>query len=114
GTLGSAGGGRVVVVSQAGEVWHAAVRGLVRSAQLESPGRYVLIDVDGELGEGALGAAVASGEPELRARGGELFAPRLARAIRAEAPKPDPEGTGLLCGKGTMGRCAGRRLGWGV
>jgi acyl carrier protein len=116
-TLRSAGDERVAFVTQTGEVSHAAVRGLVRSAQLESPGRYTLIDVDGELNEGALGAAVASGEPELRVRGDELFAPRLARATHAKSPKLDLEGsTVLIVGKGTMARFVARRLvvGFGV
>jgi acyl transferase domain-containing protein/D-arabinose 1-dehydrogenase-like Zn-dependent alcohol dehydrogenase len=59
----------------------AAVWGLVRSAQLESPGRLVLIDVDREpCSWPALTAALATGEPQVAIRGGKLLAPRLARA----------------------------------
>ena len=58
----------------------APVWGLARSAQSEHPGRVVLVDVDGvEASGAALAAAVASGEPQVAVRGGELLAPRLAR-----------------------------------
>ncbi len=51
----------------------AAVWGLVRSAQAESPGRLVLVDVDGEgVSGGALGAALAGDEPQVGVRGGEV------------------------------------------
>ncbi|APY84625.1 hypothetical protein A7J05_01570 [Streptomyces alfalfae] len=55
----------------------AAVWGLLRTAQAENPGRFVLVDVDDEDGwkPAALGA-----EPELAVRGGEAFMPRLVRA----------------------------------
>ncbi|SES04630.1 HAD-superfamily phosphatase, subfamily IIIC/FkbH-like domain-containing protein [Streptomyces sp. yr375] len=59
----------------------AAVWGLVRSAQSEHPGRFVLVDVDDDeqgAAESALAAALATGEPQLAVRGGELFAPRMA------------------------------------
>ncbi|MHB1859845.1 MAG: SDR family NAD(P)-dependent oxidoreductase, partial [Solirubrobacteraceae bacterium] len=61
----------------------AAVGGLVRSAQLESPGRLLLVDVDGSdaswqaLG-GALAAAVEVGEPQLALREGGVRSPRLS------------------------------------
>ncbi|MFI0743467.1 polyketide synthase dehydratase domain-containing protein, partial [Streptomyces sp. NPDC021100] len=58
----------------------AAVWGLVRSAQSEHPGRFVLVDVDGDAASwAALPAAVATGEPQLALRQGELRAARLAR-----------------------------------
>ncbi|WP_420809122.1 SDR family NAD(P)-dependent oxidoreductase, partial [Amycolatopsis suaedae] len=62
-----------------GDPAHAAVWGLVRSAQAEHPGRFVLVDTDGPLPDDLLTAAVATGEPELAVRGGELLAPRLTR-----------------------------------
>ena len=61
-----------------------AVWGLVRSAQAEHPGRFVLVDVDGEESSwGALAAALASGEGseigrQVAVREGGLFVPRLA------------------------------------
>ena len=66
----------------------APVWGLVRSAQIESPGRFVLVDCDGEESSwSALPAALALDEPQLALRGGALWAPRLARLpSRSSAP----------------------------
>ncbi|MDV5148009.1 SDR family NAD(P)-dependent oxidoreductase [Streptomyces sp. SBC-4] len=67
----------------------AAVWGLGRSAQTESPGRFVLLDLDVDLDvdfvddEGvteSLVTALGSGEPQLAVRDGALLVPRLARA----------------------------------
>ncbi|MFE7565103.1 SDR family NAD(P)-dependent oxidoreductase, partial [Kitasatospora sp. NPDC057500] len=59
---------------------HAAAWGLVRSAQSENPGRFVLVDVDDpQTAPELLRAAAATGEPELAVRDGGLLAPRLAR-----------------------------------
>ncbi|MEU8333882.1 acyltransferase domain-containing protein, partial [Micromonospora sp. NPDC048839] len=61
---------------------HATVWGLVRSAQNENPDRFVLLDAGAEpVGAGLLSAVVASGESELRVRGGVLEVPRLVRAV---------------------------------
>ncbi|QTD95928.1 type I polyketide synthase [Streptomyces cyanogenus] len=58
----------------------AAVWGLVRSAQSENPGRIALVDLDGHPdSRKALGAALATGEPQLALRAGAPSAPRLAR-----------------------------------
>ncbi len=63
----------------------APVWGLVRSAQSEHPGRFVLVDTDGEaVSWSALPAALARDEPQLAVRGGEVSVPRLARVARAE------------------------------
>ncbi|WP_425574900.1 polyketide synthase dehydratase domain-containing protein, partial [Streptantibioticus ferralitis] len=60
----------------------SAMRGLVRSAQSENPGRFALVDVDGaEVSRELLAAAVASGEPEVAVRGDRVEVPRLARAV---------------------------------
>ncbi|MEV7014038.1 SDR family NAD(P)-dependent oxidoreductase [Streptosporangium sp. NPDC051022] len=56
----------------AGAVW-----GFVRSAQLERPGRFRLVDADSESGD--LSAALASGEEQVAVRGGRLLVPRLSR-----------------------------------
>lgn len=61
----------------------AAVWGLVRSAQAEHPGRFVLVDApDGEL----LDAALATAEPQVAIRGGDLFIPRVTRGGGALQP----------------------------
>ena len=55
--------------------------GLLRSAQTENPGRLVLIDIDDCDALGAvLSGALASDEPQLALRGGEVRVPRLTRA----------------------------------
>ncbi|KKJ95789.1 type I polyketide synthase, partial [Micromonospora sp. HK10] len=83
----------------------AAVRGLVRAAQAEHPGRLVLVDWDAApTSRAALPAAVATGEPELALREGAALRPRLVRTLPGEHPETglDPEGTVLITG-GTGG-----------
>ncbi len=59
----------------------ASAWGLVRSAQSEHPGRFVLVDVDGTSASWAAVAKAAScGEPQVAIRDGVLFAPRLTPA----------------------------------
>ncbi|KIF02159.1 beta-ketoacyl synthase, partial [Streptomyces sp. RSD-27] len=94
---------------------HAAVWGLVRSAQAEHPGRLVLVDLDGEnLSYGALPAALAGDETQLALREGTVRAPRLARAALTPADDTaavDPEGTVLITGAtGTLGGLLARHL----
>ncbi|MGC5365813.1 SpnB-like Rossmann fold domain-containing protein, partial [Streptomyces sp. DT24] len=56
----------------------APVWGLVRAAQAENPGRFVLLDVDVEGVAGVdVAGVVASGEPEVAVRGGVVWVPRL-------------------------------------
>ncbi|MEU0487338.1 polyketide synthase dehydratase domain-containing protein, partial [Streptosporangium sp. NPDC006013] len=55
----------------------AAACGLVRSAQSENPGRFVLVDVDGELSPSVLAGVLASGEPQAVVREGGVRVPRL-------------------------------------
>ncbi|MDL4815437.1 type I polyketide synthase [Actinomadura opuntiae] len=93
----------------------ASVWGLIRSAQLEHPGRFALIDLDGEeVTAQALPMALAAGEPQVAVRAGALFAPRLTRL---PAPSDEPSsslaagGTVLVTGAtGTLGRLVARRL----
>ncbi|MDG4794565.1 type I polyketide synthase [Micromonospora sp. WMMD1082] len=61
---------------------HAAVWGLVRSAQTENPDRIVLADLDPDDAgwAAALHTAVTAGEPQVAVRGGVPHALRLARA----------------------------------
>ncbi|PYC78533.1 3-ketoacyl-ACP reductase [Streptomyces tateyamensis] len=83
----------------------APLWGLVRAAQAEQPGRLVLLDTDGSAeSEAALAAAVATGEPELALRGGELRVPRLTAAGAADlgADPWQDAGTVLVTG-GTQG-----------
>nr|WP_091294773.1 type I polyketide synthase [Amycolatopsis xylanica] len=89
-----------------GSLAQAPVRGLVRVAQEEHPGRFVLVETDGS---GDLAAAVASGEPELRISGGVTRVPRLAKVSTVDAPVTWP-GTVLVTG-GTHGEDIARHLG---
>ncbi|MFF8830391.1 SDR family NAD(P)-dependent oxidoreductase [Streptomyces sp. NPDC015131] len=104
---------RLVVAVPDGALHTAPLVGLVRTAQTEQPGRLVLAHLD-EDGPERLPAVLASGEPEVAVRGGELFVPRLARAADAAAEPVralDPEGTVLVTGAlGTLGRLVTRRL----
>ncbi|MGK8522858.1 SDR family NAD(P)-dependent oxidoreductase [Nocardia asteroides] len=68
----------------------AAVRGLVRSAQSENPGRIVLVDVDDpNVPATVVAAAADSGEPEVALRSGRVFAPRL-RTVAVPEPLTMP------------------------
>ncbi|MFF4324747.1 type I polyketide synthase [Streptomyces sp. NPDC001568] len=97
---------------------HAPVWGLVRSAQSENPGRFVLADTDGsDASLGALAGALAGDEPQLALRAGEAYAFRLRRIPRTDpdpntaAPAIDPTGTVLVTGaSGTLGSLFARHL----
>ncbi|MET9701000.1 SDR family NAD(P)-dependent oxidoreductase [Streptomyces sp. NPDC006529] len=98
---------------------HAAVWGLLRSAQAEHPDRFVLVDLDGDdASHRSLAAALATDETQLALRAGTVRAPRLARATLtppadgASADRgPDPEGTVLITGAtGTLGGLLARHL----
>ncbi len=91
----------------------AAAWGLLRSAQTENPGRFVLLDIDRDGAPASvIPAAVATGETQLALREGAFTAPRLARLPREDSgdqsappslsPSFDPEGTVLITG-GTGG-----------
>ncbi|MFF9165255.1 SDR family NAD(P)-dependent oxidoreductase, partial [Streptomyces longwoodensis] len=134
----------------------APVWGLLRSAQAESPGRFVLVDVEAEGGSltsgasvkagggspetaggsleagsgsvvaavgevpgplgGAVAAVLATDEPQLAVRGGEVRVPRLRRATTAEAGAEaatpwSASGTVLVTGgTGTLGGLVARHL----
>ncbi|MFD5453459.1 type I polyketide synthase, partial [Streptomyces sp. NPDC127100] len=108
----------------------AAVWGLVRTAQTEHPGRFVLVDLEsGTAAAGSapppeltaddlslLSAAASCGEPQVKARDGSLLAARLDR-VRTTATEPepsatwDPQGTVLVTGAaGSLGRLVTRHL----
>ncbi|MEW1693902.1 polyketide synthase dehydratase domain-containing protein, partial [Streptomyces sp. NPDC091263] len=102
----AAGDGPLVVVTRGAvsvgggggvDVCVAPVWGLVRAAQAENPGRFVLVDVDpagGVFGDVA-GVVLASGEPEVAVRGGEVLVPRLV-----EVPAGDTKAQALPAGVG--------------
>ncbi|MER6468861.1 type I polyketide synthase [Streptomyces collinus] len=92
----------------------APLYGLLRSAQAEHPGRFALVDTDGsQASADVLAAAVASGEPEIVLRDGEVRVPRLARvtAAHGEGSTLNPGGTVLVTGgTGGLGGLVARHL----
>ncbi|MGN5636016.1 SDR family NAD(P)-dependent oxidoreductase, partial [Streptomyces sp. AC154] len=102
----------------------AGLWGLVRSAQTEHPGRFVLVDTDGTPASAdALAAMPATGETQFALRAGEVLVPALTRAATtgtetgggSETDRTgaafDPEGTVLVTGAtGTLGRLLVRHL----
>ncbi|GAA1957194.1 type I polyketide synthase [Kitasatospora viridis] len=103
-----------LVVLTAGGLADAAVRGLVRAAQAEDPGRIVLVDSEGgnSVTLPLLAAAVESGEPELVLREGGFQVPRLVRVLPAQAEQEDADwGTVLITGgTGGLGALVARHL----
>jgi acyl transferase domain-containing protein len=75
----------------------AAAGGLIRAAQAEHPGRFVLVDLAGAPGRpvrvpvGTVLGAAALGEPELALRHGRVWTPRLVPAPVTDRPAPDGE-----------------------
>ncbi|WP_396231025.1 SDR family NAD(P)-dependent oxidoreductase, partial [Frankia sp. EI5c] len=121
------------------DLTHAPLWGLLRSAQAEQPGRFVLLDLDGSPDpagtepartepagtDSAVRAALALGlgadEPQLAVRGGAVLVPRLTAVPSPPDPAgtvpdpagtvPDPAGTVLVTGgTGTLGALTARHL----
>ncbi|MEV5431931.1 type I polyketide synthase [Streptomyces sp. NPDC052701] len=95
----------------------AAVRGLVRSAQSENPGRFLLLDTDTDtLTAADIAGAVDPERPEAALRRGRVLEPRLIRPTptdaRPAAPASfDPDRTVLVTGgTGAVGRAVVRHL----
>nr|WP_209310521.1 type I polyketide synthase [Streptomyces spiramenti] len=93
----------------------AAVWGLVRSAQSEHPGRFVLLDLDPDREAAAetVASALTSGEQQVAVRGDTVLTPRLAKVPTTD-PVPltlDPDGTVLVTGgTGLLGTHVARHL----
>ncbi|WP_066370170.1 type I polyketide synthase [Herbidospora mongoliensis] len=104
-------GSRLVFRTRADDLAGAAVLGLVRSAQSEHPGRFVLLDAGPDFTAwSSVAAAVEAGESELTARDGVLLAPRLARRTAGPAAGLG-DGTVLVTGgTGGLGSLVARRL----
>jgi acyl carrier protein len=122
--------GRLVLVTRgavgdAPDPVQAAVWGLARSAQAEHAGRIVLLDLDGdERSFATLPAALATGEPQLAIRTGDVRVPRLVHLPTAPAhpehpdsARPQPaepawnDGTALITGaNGSLGALLARHL----
>ncbi|GAA4011771.1 hypothetical protein GCM10022247_37820 [Allokutzneria multivorans] len=103
---------RLVLVTRPGDLAHAAVRGLVRTAQSENPDRFVLVEAENTAEVlPVLPGLIAAGEPEAAVRDGEVFVQRLAK-VDADAGTPDfGTGTVLLTGAGgALGGVIARHL----
>ncbi|GAB7105531.1 hypothetical protein JCM4814A_38450 [Streptomyces phaeofaciens JCM 4814] len=111
--------GRLVVVTRGAvaagdgeavaDLVHAPLWGLLRSAQSEHPGRFVLVDVDGRAPSAAtrtaLRRALASGEPQCALRDGRLLVPRLVRETAGRVLEAPADGSAWrldTTGKGTL------------
>ncbi|MGW8358622.1 type I polyketide synthase, partial [Streptomyces wedmorensis] len=93
----------------------AAVGGLLRSAQVENPGRVVLVDVDAAVESRELLAAVSVlDEPQVAVRDGVCFVRRLARVAAGSegvGRELDREGTVLVTGgTGALGALVARHV----
>ncbi|MGW0940570.1 type I polyketide synthase [Streptomyces sp. NPDC002666] len=93
----------------------APLWGLVRAAEAENPGRFVLVDWDGaDASAAVLSAALGVGEPELALREGSVVVPRLVPVVQA-APMDEAGsfgvGTVLVTGgTGGLGALVARHL----
>ncbi|MFG2905516.1 SDR family NAD(P)-dependent oxidoreductase [Kitasatospora sp. NPDC048286] len=102
--------GSTLVVITSPALAQAPVRGLVRSAQAENPGRFVLIEHPGLPAEAEVSAALATGEPELSLLEGEFTAPRLAVLPAAAAETPEWGRVLITGGTGGLGGLLARHL----
>ncbi|WP_424923898.1 SDR family NAD(P)-dependent oxidoreductase [Actinophytocola oryzae] len=104
--------GAVALDGESPDLGWAPLWGLVRSAQAEHPGRFVLVDTDDD-SAATVARAVSSGEPAVMVRDGRLLAPRLTPVTtpaRGGAPF-DPSGTVLVTGGvGALGAAVARHL----
>jgi mycoketide-CoA synthase len=72
---------------------HAPAWGMVRSAQSENPGRFVLLDTDGrDTSHRALATALAADEPQVALRDGRPLVARLVRSDTEAQLRPPAEG----------------------
>ncbi|XVS67801.1 SDR family NAD(P)-dependent oxidoreductase [Actinosynnema sp. CA-299493] len=96
------------------DVEGAGVWGLVRTAQSEHPGRFMLLDTDHDPAPAELAAWAATGEPQLVIRDGAALAPRLVRPATPTQPLPEtfgPDSVVLITGgTGTLGGLLARHL----
>ncbi|BBJ46211.1 hypothetical protein SSPO_089290 [Streptomyces antimycoticus] len=101
---------RGAVATMAGEnpesLAAAAVWGLIRTAQTENPGRFVLVDTTDEdlSARPALPALLTTDEPQVAIRAGKALVPRLVRATSPALPIPAETDTWRLeaDGEGTL------------
>ncbi len=101
--------GAVAVGDESPDLAQAAVWGLVRSAQSEHPGRFVLVDADADDIDWA--AVLGTDEPQLAVRAGQLRAPRLGRAASGSPRRWSADDAVLITGgTGGLGAILARHL----
>ncbi|MFE0025196.1 SDR family NAD(P)-dependent oxidoreductase [Amycolatopsis sp. NPDC059021] len=87
----------------------APVWGLVRAAQAEHPGRFLLVDL--ERGDDEIPEVFSPAEPEIAVRGGVSLVPRLVRAAVSVVDGGGVEGAVLVTGgTGGLGAVFARHL----
>ncbi|MEV6710433.1 SDR family NAD(P)-dependent oxidoreductase [Lentzea sp. NPDC051208] len=98
--------GAVAVDSTVDDPATAVVWGLVRTAQQEYPGRFLLVDAEpgAAIGHELLGRLIGSGEQQVAVRGDQAFAPRIVSAAKDRlSPPPGADAWRLgMSGKGTL------------
>ncbi|MFD3918636.1 SDR family NAD(P)-dependent oxidoreductase [Streptomyces sp. NPDC058595] len=110
---------RLAVLVHDDDLTHAPLTGLLRAAESENPGRFLLVHTD-RLPSGSdepagaaslLAAALGCDEPEVFVGEGEIRVPRLARAKTGEGPRWETAGTVLVTGgTGGLGGVIARHL----
>nr|WP_018681307.1 type I polyketide synthase [Actinokineospora enzanensis] len=96
------------------DLTHAAYWGVIRTAQLEYPDRFMIVDLDGGwLPLAAVLGAMYADEPGVAVRDGSVLVHRLAKFVPppAEPLTLNPDGTVLVTGgTGVLGRLIARHL----
>ncbi|GAA3463300.1 type I polyketide synthase [Saccharothrix longispora] len=96
------------------DLTHAALWGVIRTAQLEYPDRFMVVDVDGAVPPvGTVLGAMYADEPGVAVRDGSVLVHRLAKFTPApgDPVRPDPTGTVLVTGgTGVLGQLIARHL----
>ncbi|WP_086821074.1 type I polyketide synthase [Allokutzneria sp. NRRL B-24872] len=100
----------VVVTNGLADPVMGAVSGLVRSAQVEHPGRFTLVHLNDPADEPLIRLAAGLDEPEVEVHEGTLRVPRWRRAP-AEGAAPQLNGTVLITGAtGVLGGLLAKHL----
>ncbi|MGX1796938.1 SDR family NAD(P)-dependent oxidoreductase, partial [Streptomyces albidoflavus] len=103
--------GAVAVADGPVDLPAAGVWGLLRSAQAEHPGRFVLLDTDRGLEPAEIPSLAARNEPQIAVRGEQVLVPRLLRPEPGPAAVLPARGAVLVTGgTGVLGGVVARHL----
>ncbi|ATY16699.1 polyketide synthase [Amycolatopsis sp. AA4] len=94
------------------DLTHAALWGVIRTAQLEYPDRFMVVDLDnGPVPIGSVLGAMYADEPGVAVRDGAVLVHRLAKYVPSGTVAFDPDGTVLVTGgTGVLGQLIARHL----